>query len=284
MIFAALMGSTALLLPGAPSFAQDDHPLTIEVRRQIREDAEKQVAAQTATLKKSPQDVEALSRRGDAHFFLAHFDEAAADFDAMVRIDPAQDASHWRRGIAWFYTGDYAKAAGQFERYHSFDNVDRENGIWRYLSQAKDQGIETARRGLLKYEKDDREPFPDVFRLFAGTIKPEQIIDRIDEAKLSDEQRAPRRFYADLYIGLNHSVENQPAEARAALRRAVANEWAKTASYGPRWMWHVGRVHYERLAAEEDSKSAKTTPTHLPPSPTTNVPIQNKRQCGRGSG
>src|SRR5204862_70271 len=108
------------------------------------------------------------SLRGDAFFKRGQFAKAAADYNKMVEIDKALDTGHWRRGIAWFYAGDYPKAAGQFEAYHSFDNVDRENGIWRYFSQAKAFGIPKAREGLLKYAKDDREPFPGLYQLFEG--------------------------------------------------------------------------------------------------------------------
>jgi lipoprotein NlpI len=178
----------------------------------------------------------------------------------MVRNDPVQDTSHWRRGIACFYAGEYERAADQFARYHSFDNVDRENGIWRYLSQRKQLGLEEARRGLLTYEKDDREPFPDVFKLFAGKIEPKEILTHIDDAKIDESTREQRRFYADLYIGLNHAVEGRDAEARAALFRATANKWAPQASYGPKWMWHVGRLNWEQLEAKKRKEASEKTP------------------------
>ncbi len=196
----------------------------------------------------------ALSRRGDAHFFLSQFAEAVADYDAMVKADPAQDASHWRRGIALFYAGRFDDAAKQFERYHSFDNVDRENGIWRFLCQTRSIGLVKARESLLKYEKDDREPFPAVFRLFAGTTTDHQIMEGIAAAKIGAEDRQSRQFYADLYIGLNHAVQDRPREAQVALARATRNEWPRTAGYGPRWMWQVGRVHWELLEAQRTAR------------------------------
>ncbi|MBX3444847.1 MAG: hypothetical protein KF774_20775 [Planctomyces sp.] len=237
--------------PPAPARGADQpvHPLATDVRERIRLDAEESVRVLTLQLETDPANGQALSQRGDALFSLSRFDEAVRDYNDMANRDLTLDRSHWRRGIAWFYAGDYEAAASQFERYHSFDNVDRENGIWRYLSQARNSDVATARAGLLKYEKDDREPFPDVFRLFAGTIEPEQVLTRIDEAKLGDSEREARRFYAQLYIGLNHAVENRDDEALQHLAEATRNTWAPRASYGPRWMWHVGRVHWEQLAA-----------------------------------
>src|SRR6185295_5125654 len=163
--------------------------------------------------------------------------------------DPKIESSHWRRGIAYFYAGQHEKAARQFEAYNSFDNVDRENGIWRYFSQRRAFGKEKAREGLLKYEKDDREPFPDVYQLFEGKRTPEQILAKIKAAEIGDEARESRYFYAHLYIGLNHAVENKPDEAVKHLRKAVANTWAPGAGFGPDYMWHVGRVHYDLLTA-----------------------------------
>lgn len=221
---------------------------TANVAEQLRP----QVAELSAEIAKSPDTVDLYSRRGDAHFFLAEFAQAVADYDKMVAIKPDEDASHWRRGIAYFYAGQYEQAAGQFERYHSFDNVDRENGIWRYLSQVKAYGKERARQDLLKYEKDDREPFPDVYQLFAGKIGPDAVLKRIDAAEITEVEREKRRFYAHLYIGLNYAVEDQPDAARVYLAKAAANKWPERAGYGPHYMWHVARLHRDILAERSE--------------------------------
>ncbi len=136
--------------------------------------------------------------------------------------------------------------------YHTFDDVDRENGIWRYLSQAKAYGLEKAREGLLKYKKDDREPFPDVYRMFAGKMSGAEVLARISAARISVEDREKRLFYARLYIGLSEFVEAREATALEHLREAVANSWGRRAGFGPRYMWHVGRVHYELLRAKKE--------------------------------
>ncbi len=170
-----------------------------------------------------------------------------ADYEKMVELDPKTAPSHWRRGIAYFYAKKYKEAAHQFEIYHTFDNVDRENGIWRFFSQTKADGLKTAKAGLLKYEKDDREPFPDVYRLFAEEITPDQILARISQAKISPEERQKREFYAQLYIGLNHALHNRNKLAQKHLAEAIKNPWPKNAGYGPKYMWQVGRVQYDLL-------------------------------------
>jgi lipoprotein NlpI len=233
-----------------PIRGEDEQPLSPEARARLQRELTGRIDTLSQRIAAAPDDMQLRSQRGDAYFFRGDFAQAVADYAKMVELDPRQDASHWRKGIAHFYAGEYEQAAGQFERYHSFDNVDRENGIWRYLSQVKAHGKSRAREGLLKYEKDDREPFPDVYKLFAGEIAPEQIVERIEGAKISDPERAKRRFYAHLYIGLNHAVENEPRKALDHLRESVRNKWAPAAGYGPAYMWHVGRLHYDLMSEE----------------------------------
>lgn len=249
-------GLLPLVAPRLATAAEAGHPLDALTLKNLREAAEATIASATKQIAAVPRDGYSYSIRGDARFFLAQFAEAVSDYDETVKIDPTLDASHWRRGIALFYAGRFEDGAKQFERYHSFDNVDRENGIWRFLCQTKSVGLAKARESLLKYEKDDREPFPDVFKLFAGTITADEIEKRVEAAKVSDDERQSRRFYADLYIGLNSAVQDRAADALAALARATKNPWPRTAGYGPRWMWHVGRVHWELLEKQRLARAA----------------------------
>ena len=204
----------------------------------------------------SPNSVSAHSRRGDALFFLGRFSEAVDEYRAMVRCDPELDRSHWRLGIALFYAGNPQAAAAQFERYHSFDDVDRENGIWRYLSQYRASGREVAQKELLKYQKDDREPFPAVYRLFEGTLTAEEVIQRIP-TDLSVAEQDSRLFYSELYIGLHLVVQNQPKAALPWLRRAADRKWPQAAGFGPNYMWHVARLQRDLMAVEILKKSTE---------------------------
>lgn len=228
--------------------AAEDHPLPDKKRKELTAKLQATIAKTTKQIEADPNQVSLYSQRGDARFFAGDFPGAVADYEKMVELNPQLASSHWRRGIAYFYAKQYKKAANQFEIYHTFDDVDRENGIWRFFSQAKAYDLKKAREGLLKYEKDDREPFPDVYRLFAEEITPEKILERIREAKISDEEREKRLFYAHLYIGLNHALHDRDNPAQKHLAEAIKNEWPQDAGYGPNYMWHVGRVHYDLLA------------------------------------
>ena len=235
----------------------EDHPLPEKQRQELATSLDEQIAQFTKRLEADPKKVGFYSRRGDAYFFRGRFKESVADYQKMVELDPKLETSHWRRGIAWFYAGDFKQAAHQFEIYDTFDNIDRENGIWRFFSQAKAYDVKRARQGLLKYKKDDREPFPAVYKLFAGEIKPGKILEQIESAKIDENEREKRLFYASLYIGLNEDVTSKRPSKLAVehLRQAVANKWGPKAGYGPNYMWHVGRVHYELLTTPKQPAS-----------------------------
>ncbi|MGL5098272.1 MAG: tetratricopeptide repeat protein [Planctomycetia bacterium] len=241
LVLLTAVGCTAAEAPAA------DAPLTDADRAKMAAEFEATVARETARLKDRPDAVEAYSERGAALFHLGRFKDSVADFDKMIELEPAQEASHWRRGIALYYAGDFAGGAAQFQKYHSFDDVDRENGIWRFLCQTEAFGLEKARADLLKYKTDDRPPFADVYAMFAGKIEPADVLKRIEAAPLGDTERRKQKFYADLYVGLYLATLKKPAEAQKHLAAATANSWGRSAGGGPGYMWQVARLHDEKL-------------------------------------
>src|SRR4051812_12156058 len=93
------------------------HGLFLSALRANESDATKAMLARvaadldrcTAELSQTPGSVRLYSQRGDCHLFLGHFAEAVRDFEKMIALDPAQDAPHWRLGIAYHFVGDFAK-------------------------------------------------------------------------------------------------------------------------------------------------------------------------------
>lgn len=244
-----LIAFLLLLVVPALLLADDESAKLLNKRFEV------DIARLTDEIKASPNDVDLYSRRGDAYFFRGKFAEAVADYEKMVELKPALDRDHWRKGIAYFYAGRFKDAAHQFEIYHVYDNVDRENGIWRYLSQVKALGRDKAREGLLKYEKDDREPFPNVYRLFSGELSGDDVLKRINAAEISPREKEQRLFYAELYVGLNEFVDGRVESAEQHLEKATKNAWGSKAGGGPGYMWHVARVHHDLLVAEREKKT-----------------------------
>lgn len=233
---------------GAVSLAADEAPAKVDEARMLAGYREA-IVKLSEQIAENPENVELYSRRGDARFFTADFSGAVADYDEMLNRDESLKSSHWRRGIALFYDKKYEAAAAQFEAYHSFDNVDRENGIWRFLCVYKARGAAAARETLLKYEKDDREPFPLVYRLFEGGSSTRDLLEEFAMRDLDPTRREQQSFYIDLYVGLFEDVESRSETALPPLERAAANTWAPRAGYGPHYMWQVGRLHRNLLQA-----------------------------------
>jgi lipoprotein NlpI len=150
---------------------------------------------------------------------------------------PKAASQQWERGIAYYYAGEYQKGARQFEDYQTFHNQDVENSAWRYLCVAKTDGVEKAKANLLKIDRDSRVPMMEIYALYQGQKKPEEVL-----VAAGDENQP--LFYAHLYIGLWHEVAGRADEAKKHILEA---EKHKIGHY----MWDVAHIHAERLRAGE---------------------------------
>lgn len=205
--------------------------------------------ALTSVIEKMPTSIGLFSRRGDARVFLGEYAGAVADYEAMISIDQAQDAPHWRLGIAYYFNGQFSKAASQFEKYHAFDGRDRENGVWKFFSQAKADGIEKARKEMLVYTRFDREPFPSIYAMLAGTMSPEALLKEVSAKGLENDSRVV--FFAKYYAGIHHTFTGKKEDGLKLVKEAVALFSPESAGRdGPGYMWHSARLHAAQLEAE----------------------------------
>ena len=239
-----LILATLFLTLGSAGWAADAEPLTAGERAQMVAKWQERVAAA-----KTDDPNSDFSQRGDAHLFLGEFRAAVADFEKMIALDAAQDAPHWRLGIAYYFAGDFAKSARQFEKYHAADGRDRENGIWKFLAQAKADGVEKARAEMLVYTRFDREPFPALYEMFAGKKTPDEVLAEIEKKGLSGDENV--MFFAHYYCGLGEELLGHRARALELLQKAVASPLRRRVAGGPGYMWQVARLHWERLRAEK---------------------------------
>ncbi len=209
---------------------------------------EKELMDLNVAINESPTAVGLFSKRGDRHLFLGHFREAVSDFEKMIALDSKQDAPHWRLGIAYYFAGDFAKCAAQFQKYHDFDGRDRENGIWKFLADSKTMGLEAGRKAMLPYTAFDREPFPSLYEMFAGRKTGDEVLAEVQKKALAKDGAV--MFFAHYYVGLNADLLGDRVRARELLERAVDSPWGRTAENGPAYMWQVARLHRESLAAK----------------------------------
>tara|TARA_B100001094_G_scaffold309508_1_gene343222 strand:+ start:1901 stop:2662 length:762 start_codon:yes stop_codon:yes gene_type:complete len=236
------------------SLALADHPIPSAELQAIEKKYEEAEKTNSARIVGQPNAIDAYSLRGDARLFLGDFKGSAEDYEKMIELNPALDVSHWRLGIAYYYLSRFDKAAHQFEIYHNYDNVDRENGIWRFMSQTRLKNMEVARKGLLKYEKTDRPPYPWVYSLYAGDIKPDEVYRRVDGGGFPDHYKERVLFHAQLYVGIFHELHGRDQDALKHLRAAAANKFGRASGT---YMWQVARVHYDLLQAKLSNNRKK---------------------------
>jgi lipoprotein NlpI len=212
----------------------------------------------------APQDPRWIDRRGDAQLKAGNVETAIADFDAYLAKVPEATPHHWRRGIAYYWAGRYEDGRHQFEGYQSVDASDVENAVWRFLCMAREKGIETARKEILRVGSDPRVPMAEIYELFAGRAKEADVFAAVERGGAPENARRYHLFYAHLYVALFDDLEGRVDAARKHLRKAVDDH--KNEHY----MYDVARVHLARLdraereRAEKDGKTPSTKPEATP--------------------
>ncbi|MBY0456588.1 MAG: tetratricopeptide repeat protein [Gemmataceae bacterium] len=202
---------------------------------------EEAAKAWTKLLEIEPKAVRAYDSRGDAYHKMGKFKEAIADFDEYLKHDPKFAPDHWRRGIALYYAGRFKDGVEQFELHRKVNPEDVENSAWHYLCNARANTPKKAREDLIPVTKDTRVPMNKVLELFAGKIKPKDVLDAAEGAKLKDEELKEARFYANLYVALFYESEGDAKKCQEHLTAAV--EKYKIGHY----MWDVADVHLKGL-------------------------------------
>ena len=218
-------------------------------------DRTKRIAELTAEIAKSPKEVDLYSERGDLHFFSGRFKESFDDYEKMVEIEPRIDVKHWRKGIALFYLERWEESAKQFEKYQTVDDVDRENGIWRFMAMQRKIGTKKAREDMIPYTRMDRPPLTPIYRMFQGELASAEFKKQAAEFKDGSKER----FYADLYLGIFLDIEGDMPAALKHLKAAEDNKWAKESGGGPGWMRHIAPIHAKFIEKQRQSKDKKSS-------------------------
>jgi lipoprotein NlpI len=191
---------------------------------------------------------EAYDHRGSERFKLGQVKEALADFDRFLELRPGARDGHWRRGIALYYAGKFDEGRKQFEGYEKVDTNDVENAVWHYLCNARANGAEKARAGLLKIGKDRRVPLMEVYALFAGKAKPEDVLTAARAGDPRGDELKRRLFYAHLYLGLYYETEGDAKKALEHITKAADDDGIGG------YMGDVARVHRSILLKSSSPK------------------------------
>ncbi|MGY8770646.1 MAG: tetratricopeptide repeat protein [Pirellulales bacterium] len=196
----------------------------------------------------SPENAGLYYLRGREHFRIGKFKESVADFDQYVKLQPKQASRQWERGISCYYAEMYQAGADQFKLYQSYHDNDVENSVWRYLCVARAQTVEKARKTILPIKNDSRIPMMTLLAMYRGDATPADVLKEIEQGEPTAAERAGRKFYADLYLGLFFEANGQPQKARKHIA-AAADKQIPIQAQGRinTYMWDVARVHHERL-------------------------------------
>jgi lipoprotein NlpI len=208
-------------------------------------DNEAAAKALTTAVERDPKLADAFDKRGDANLKLGKWKEAVADFDTFLKAEPKFAPQHWRRGIALYYAGRFEDGVRQFDLHRTVNPEDVENSAWHYLCNARATSPAQARKDLISVSKDARVPMKQVLELFAGKLKPQDVIAAAETANLKGEALTSARFYAHLYVALYYESEKDEKKALEHLTAAV--EKYKIGDY----MWDVADAHLKLLKAKK---------------------------------
>jgi lipoprotein NlpI len=251
---------TLAILAGSTAIAAEDATVLELLQQAARasEQGKSQEAIDrlTKVIEKEPKRSLAYYLRGREQFRLGRIKQSVADFDKAVELDPKSESRQWERGIAYYYAGEYAKGAKQFQDYQSYHSEDVENSAWRYLCVAQIDGVEKARDTLLPIQNDPRVPMMPIYSLYQGKIQPEDVLRAARDGTPSKEALNTRLFYAHLYIGLWYEASGDKEKAREHILEADKHRIGH-------YMWDVAHVHAGLLkdnAKEPNAAEPKRSP------------------------
>ena len=240
---AAALALVVLIL--APAACSQDTVASLSQRAaqaDQRREFDQAIELLSAAIAKTPKDADLYYRRGRANFCAGKIAESVADFDKFVELNPGAESRQWERGISYYYAGEYAKGAKQFELYQTYHDQDVENSVFKYLCVARTEGVEKAQANMLPIDDDRRIPMMQIYDVYRGKKKPEDVLAAAEAGNPIATELNMRLFYAHLYLGLWHEAAGRAEEAKKHIFEA---EKHKIGHY----MWDVAHVHAERLRA-----------------------------------
>jgi len=243
----------ALMLVTQAIAVEPKNPRGYFIRARFHEESRepaKAIADYDQVIKLDPGLPDAWQNRGSEHFKLGHIKESIADFDKFIELVPEQAPYHWQRGISYYYAGRFEEGRKQFESHQTVNSNDVENAVWHFLCVARARGVDRARAALIPIKGDARVPMMEVHALFAGKLKPEDILKAAGAGSPPTVQLKRQLFYTHLYLGLYFEALGDEKQAREHITKAA--EQSQTGDY----MGDVARVHLQ-LRWPKEKSSAK---------------------------
>ncbi|MCF6310817.1 MAG: hypothetical protein L3J39_00040 [Verrucomicrobiales bacterium] len=167
----------------------------------------------------------AFERRGEQAFFNGKMNNAIADFDSYIALNPSREPHHWQRGIAYYYAKQYLQGKSQFEVHQTVNSQDVENAVWHFLCAVRCPGakIDDARKTFIPIDSDQRIPMKEIHALFAGSGSPEAVIAAAQSGSPDAPTLRNQLCYAHLYLGLYYEALGETQKSAKHIRLAATD-------------------------------------------------------------
>jgi len=195
-------------------------------------------------------------QRGEANFRAGNIEASIKDYDTYLKAQPNDEPYHWRRGISYYYAGQYANGVKQFALHQKVNPNDVENAAWHFICNAKLVGVKKAQAEMIPIKQDRRGKWMmTILEMFAGKAKPFDVLLACRQGGPKKEQLDNRFCHAHLYIALFYEVQGNEKKAFEHMGKSAVDFQFE------HYMGAVSQVHYNRMIkkrqAEKNKKSEK---------------------------
>jgi lipoprotein NlpI len=155
--------------------------------------------------------------RGSSWMNKKGYENAIADFNKAIRLNPQFAMAFFNRGIAYFHERKFTFAADDFKQSQQL-RADTYTSIWLYLARAN-TAVNDAKLELAANTNGIKSDWPTpVVMLYLGKSDPRVVIAEISDAdpKTHREQMCEANFY----LGEWHLIKGEKEHARSLFSKA----------------------------------------------------------------
>lgn len=151
------------------------------------------------------------------------FDEAYESFDSALELAPDYTYANLNRGIALYYGGRPALAARDLKIFLDEEPTDPYRLLLWYLALEKidpKSALQSLKNHQVQYGSD--EWAWDIVNVYLGTADEEQLLNRISEESVDNQELAERLCEAYFYLAKRAQHNGEPQQAEVYFKLAIA--------------------------------------------------------------
>lgn len=203
-----------LMTIAASAAASTQEVLTVEQAWQRLERLDKEIAV-------SPAPAALYVQRGNYNLEMLEFDDALADFDQALRLDPRQDEAHYGRGMALGRMGmvqDGITALTTYISLHPDSSLAYTKRGVRHIWAGDDKAAERDLRKALELDPDNAEANDDIGVVYARRQEYGRAIDHFTRTVTID----PSYLKGFHNLGMAYYLSGRDTLALFAVEQALA--------------------------------------------------------------